>query len=129
MKLLLDTNVLLWVLLDELEIQKRARQSLNQNDSTAFVSVVSLWEIAIKQSTGKLKLPGQASAWLTPAVEDSNIEILPLAPAHATGVSDLPWHHRDPYDRLIIVQAQMEKMTVITRDRHFHLYGIAVLDA
>jgi len=126
---LADTNVLLWVLLNDSTLSNNAREVLGRDDSTTYVSVVSLWEITVKHSIGKLKLPGPASEWLIPAVEQSNIEILPLAPQHATGVSGLAWHHRDPFDRLIIVQAQMEKMTVLTRDRHFHLYGVDVIDA
>lgn len=110
-------------------MSRRARDALLSNDATHYVSIASLWEIAIKQGTGKLRLPDAASTWLIPALERANIELLPIEPTHAVSVQTLPSHHRDPFDRLIIAQAIQEKMPVLTRDREFKLYGIDVIDA
>jgi PIN domain nuclease of toxin-antitoxin system len=129
LRLLLDTNALLWVLLDDPSLSKGSRAVLTDNDSTTYVSAASLWEIAIKQSIGKLKLPGSGARWLIPTIEAANIELLSVTPEHAVQVAELPWHHRDPFDRLIIAQAMSENLIVVTRDGSFSQYGLKTIPA
>ena len=86
----------------------------------------SSFEIAIKQSLGKLTLPGNAEEWLPDAVSQLDADWLPIEPSHALAVRALPWHHRDPFDRLLIGQA-MTGLVLVTHDRHLEPYAISIL--
>jgi PIN domain nuclease of toxin-antitoxin system len=122
MKLLLDTNVLLWTL-EDAERLEPYRAAATDPNNTVFFSAVSVAEISIKTSAGKLDVqPGYLEA-LTAA---GYLE-LPLTAAHAEVVARLPWHHRDPFDRLIIAQAVADRLVVATSDRLFSRYGVALL--
>ena len=124
MRLLLDTHVVLWQLSGECELSVHARDAIAGADDLLF-SVVSFAEVGIKASVGKLKVPAD----LPLRIADSGVRTLGLSPAHGLAVCDLPVHHRDPFDRLIIAQAIVERMTVVTADRRFEAYGIEVLEA
>lgn len=127
MKLLLDTNVLLWsaTALDELEAA--AREHIEDGANEVLVSIVSAWEIAIKQSIGKLELPKPAEQWLPDVIRRSGFEVAELDLAAALRVRALPWHHRDPFDRFLVAQALEHGYTLVTRDHALADYGVPIL--
>ena len=123
MRILLDTHLLLWWLDDNPSLSGQARGLIRDPENTVFVSSVSLWEIWLKQSLGKLRLPADFSKKL--AAE--SFESLPLLASHPRQVASLPWRHRDPFDRMLIAQATIEGLTVVTHDPHFKPYGVPLL--
>ena len=124
MDLLLDTNALLWLLDGDERLDPSARDAVQSADTLA-VSVASLWEIAIKVSLGKLSpMPGLADA-----VRVLGFARLDIADSHLTVLQRLPFHHRDPFDRLLIGQAMAEALTILTADRAFSAYPVQVADA
>ncbi|MBM3515873.1 MAG: type II toxin-antitoxin system VapC family toxin [Alphaproteobacteria bacterium] len=127
MRLLLDTNVVIWILTSPDAMLKSTHDELVSGDHDAQCSVVSLWEIAIKQSLGKLELPGPIETWLPGRLGLAQIDVMPTTPEHAYGVRTLPFVHRDPFDRLLIAQAQHERMMIVTRDRVFERYDVGVM--
>ena len=122
MKILLDTHILLWWLENSPSLPERARGMISSTDNTIFVSAVSLWEIWLKQSLGKLRLPADFTERL--ALE--SFENLPLTGSQTRRVSLLPWHHRDPFDRMLIAQAQVQELVLLTSDDVLTSYGAAV---
>lgn len=124
MRLLLDTHVVLWQLSGERELSAPAREAIAAADDLLF-SVVSFAEIGVKASVGKLDVPGDFQTRLA----DVGVRTLGLSPAHGLAVSDLPVHHRDPFDRLLIAQAMIERLTLVTSDTRFQAYGIRLLEA
>ncbi len=124
MRLLLDTHVVLWQLSGERELSARAQEAITAADDL-LLSVVSFAEIGVKVSVGKLDVPDDLQA----RIADSGVRTLGLSPVHGLAVSGLPVHHRDPFDRLIIAQATVERLTVITADPRFHAYGIQLVEA
>jgi len=123
-RLLLDTHVVLWELGGTRTVGPSARKAIEQASELGF-SVVSFAEIGIKAGVGKLVVPADLRAH----IERSGVRILGLAPDHGLGVGDLPMHHRDPFDRLLISQARSERMTIVTGDRRFAAYDVRVIDA
>ncbi len=121
-RLLVDTHAVLWWLADDPALPERARKALGDPAVEALVSVASLWEIAIKRGIGKLRAPDA----LPETIAAEGFGWLPVEPEHAWGVSSLPDHHRDPFDRLLIAQAIAEDLPVITGDAHFAAYGVEV---
>jgi PIN domain nuclease of toxin-antitoxin system len=124
-RLLLDTHALLWWLSDDERLPAWWRPIIADPSNDVGVSVVSAAEIAIKASLGKLEAPPD----LRGAIEQSGLTSLALELEHAEAVRNLPWHHRDPFDRLLIAQAEVEQLTVATVDRNFLAYDVAVLPA
>lgn len=124
MRLLLDTQVVLWQLQGERTVTSHAREAIGQADELSF-SVVSFAEIGVKAAIGKLSVPAD----LREHVVDSGMRILGLSPEHGLGVTDLPLHHRDPFDRLLIAQARHEGLTVVTADGRFADYDVDVITA
>lgn len=129
MKLLLDTHVLLWATSDPGELASEARNLIEDGSQLVLVSVVSAWEIAIKQSLGKLELPAAAEHWLPEVLRRSGFELAEVGLAAALRVRGLPWHHRDPFDRLLVAQAAEEGYTLVTRDPSLGVYGVPILKA
>jgi PIN domain nuclease of toxin-antitoxin system len=120
---LLDTHPLLWALAADTRLPRWLTEDLDQ-DPTAFgVSDVCLWEIAIKRSTGKLRTPDD----LPQIIADLGFHQLSSTRAHAWAVRDLPFHHRDPFDRLLVAQAQDLGVPLITADAALSAYDVAVL--
>lgn len=119
MKLLLDTHVLLWVAAGSPRIKAISKRLLSA-DNAVFFSVASLWEIAIKVSLGKLQ--ADAPTIREAAIENGFLE-LPILGQHALEVGGLPWHHRDPFDRLLVAQAAAEPMKLLTADAQLLAYG------
>jgi PIN domain nuclease of toxin-antitoxin system len=125
MWILLDTHAILWLLADDKRAKKRWIDIVENRSNTIYLSIASLWEIAIKSSTGKLKLHVPfADLILQNHIEQRGVILLPITPAHVIEVERLPYHHRDPFDRLIIAQAIVEGLPVISTDPKFDLYNI-----
>lgn len=124
MRLLLDTHIVLWQLSGERPLSDAATEAVSRADDLLFSSV-SFAEIGLKAAAGKLVVP----AGLTEQVEASGLRVLNLSAAHGLAVSDLPLHHRDPFDRLLIAQALTEDLAVVTADRRFAEYAIEVVYA
>lgn len=119
MRILLDTHLILWWLVNSPSLSGEARTLISAPENTVFVSAVSLWEIWLKASLGKLRLPADFEAKF--AAE--SFESLPLTAAQTREVALLPWHHRDPFDRMLVAQAKTEKLTLLTVDELVPLYG------
>jgi PIN domain nuclease of toxin-antitoxin system len=129
LRLLLDTHVVLWAATDPDQLQAAARAALEDGTHDVLVSVVTAWEIAIKQSLGKLDLPKAAEKWLPEVLRRTGFEVAELGLSSALRVRGLPWLHRDPFDRLLVAQALEESYTLVTRDDAFKSYGVSVIEA
>lgn len=125
MRLLLDTHTLLWALLDDPVLRPDARDLIADPANLVVVSPVSVWEVGIKQALGKLDAPGDLEA----QVAHARFTPLPITFAHAAAAGALPRHHDDPFDRMLIAQAGLEGLTVVTRDRRFAAYDVPLLAA
>ena len=123
MKYLLDTEVWLWSLAEPDRLNAKTRNLLARGDEELFLSAASSWEIAIKFALGKLPLPEPPASYVPKRMEAQGIRALPVEHSHALRVSMLPQHHRDPFDRLIIAQAEAERMTILTADAAFKQYS------
>jgi PIN domain nuclease of toxin-antitoxin system len=126
-KLLVDTNILLWWFLRSDRLPDNVRAILAHAAYGVFASAVSTWEIAVKSAIGRLALPGEPGRYLPDRFRRAQIHELPITAAHTYGVSALPKHHADPFDRLLIAQAQLEGMTIVTADRAFKKYDVRTL--
>ena len=127
MRLLLDTHTLLSFLREPEKIPPNTLEEIESSGTDALVSIATLWEIAIKASLNKLYLPKDYAELFPHSVPDSGLTLLDIEPRHIGGLSRLPWHHRDPFDRLLIAQAQVEQLTLVSTDPYFAAYGIPVL--
>lgn len=125
MRYLLDTHVFLWSVADASRIALPVRKIIESPDNVIFVSLISLWELRIKESLGKVTLPKNFYR----SLESAGFELLALNLEHIQALGDLPPHHRDPFDRMLIVQAQCEQMTLITRDEEIQKYDLSLLKA
>lgn len=123
MKLLLDTHAFLWFIDDSDELSSRGK-SLLEAENELFLSVASLWEIAIKLRLGKLSVSMPTEALMTEQLSANDIALLPIAVPHLLQVATLDLHHRDPFDRLIIAQAMAERMPIVSADPAFDSYPI-----
>jgi PIN domain nuclease of toxin-antitoxin system len=120
-KLLLDTHTFLWFIDDSPQLSVRAK-SLLESDNDLLLSVASLWEIAIKYSLDKLKLPTMYEMFIPQQLTVNDVEVLPISLPHLAAVSVLPRHHRDPFDRLLIAQAIVENVAIVSVDSAFDAY-------
>lgn len=127
MTYLLDTSVWLWSLWEPERIARKAREVMADLSQQIFLSAVTSWEIAIKVGVSKLTLPEPSSSYVPRRMADQGLRPLPISHQHALAVAALPLHHRDPFDRLLIAQASIEGMTVITADRVFEQYSVPLL--
>jgi PIN domain nuclease of toxin-antitoxin system len=123
-RLLLDSHAALWALVDSDRLGPVARQAILDAE-LVVVSVVTPWELGIKQALGKLHVPDGIVA----AFEASGFEMLPVSSRHATDAPALPPHHRDPFDRMLIAQSGCEGLVIVTVDRQFDAYDIKTLNA
>lgn len=121
--LLLDTHALLWWLADDAALSPAARAAIAAGRTHVFVSAASAWEMSIKSAQGKLDCPDDLEAELT----QHRFQALPITVAHALAAGRLPRHHGDPFDRMLIAQAQLHQLTVVTQDPRFPLYGVPIL--
>ena len=124
MNLLLDTHVLLWAIGNHPNLSSEARNAITDGQNVVFVSAVTAWEIAIKRGLGKLDVPR------TDYLEELRVHrftALDITTAHALAVELLPPHHKDPFDRLLVAQAQLERLTLVTRDLKIRQYDVPVI--
>jgi PIN domain nuclease of toxin-antitoxin system len=123
MRLLLDTHAFLWFIDDNPRLSAQAK-ALLESDADLLLSVASLWEISIKVSIGKLSLAQPYSVFVQQQLTDNAIEMLPISLAHLGLVATLPFHHRDPFDRLVIAQAMVEGLPIVSLDAAFDAYAV-----
>ncbi len=120
-RLLLDTNVAVWLLLgDRRRVSTDAVHALEDTTNDVALSAASVWEIAIKRSLGKVTLP---DGWAA-ALRRLGFRPMPVTAIHAAAVENLPWHHRDPFDRLLVAQASVERCALVTADRRLAMYAV-----
>ena len=125
MNLLLDTHVLLWWLDDYPTLSKKAKDAISHGKNIVFISAVVIWEIRIKQNLGKLEIPHN----FRKVLDSQPFERLDITVEHAHAVGDLPSHHRDPFDRMLVAQTKVEHLTLVTRDIHLKKYKIPIIEA
>lgn len=127
MKVLLDTHVLLWMFGRSNRLSDTAQTVLSDRENDLLFSIAGYWEVGIKVSIGKLILADGWEKSIPQEMTRNRISWLPIAPPHVFGVSQLPWYHRDPFDRLLIVQAMMEEATILTSDSYFRDYDVSLM--
>lgn len=123
MKVLLDTHALLWWFQEDPSLSSKARRTLAAIDNQVFVSTATVWEMAIKNRAGKLEIPELLDE-LEAKLVDEGMQVLPISLDHAVRAGALPVHHKDPFDRMLVAQAQVENLSVISSDAIFEKYGI-----
>lgn len=123
MRFLIDTHTFLWFIDGSSQLSSNAKNLL-ESDNDIWISIVSLWEIAIKVNIAKLTLPNSYEEFISEQLALNDIEILPIRMSHLATYTTLPLHHRDPYDRLLIAQAISEKVSIIGADVAFDSYSI-----
>jgi len=126
MKLLLDTHTFLWFIADNPRLSGKARELLEE-DNELLLSTASLWEVAIKFSLGKLTLAAPYKKFMAEQLENNSITMLSITMGHLDAVASLPFHHRDPFDRLLIAQAIVEAIPIVSVDLAFDAYPIGRL--
>ncbi len=124
MRLLLDTHAFLWFILDEPQLSAKADALISDPNNDMLVSPASYWEIAIKISLGKYSLPEPYELFMEREIAANDFHILHIEPKHTAIVSTMPFHHRDPFDRLIVAQATVEQIAVVRSDAALDAYGI-----
>ncbi len=129
MTYLLDTHVWLWLLTDPERIRPDLLAELRDGRTRVLLSAASSWEIAIKWAIGRLPLPSPPATFVPSRMQRSGVEGLPVTHAHALRVATLPHLHRDPFDRALIAQAQLEGLTIVTADRAFDGYDVPLAGA
>jgi PIN domain nuclease of toxin-antitoxin system len=127
--LLLDTQTLLWWRDGSRRLGRRARRAIERDAASVAVSAASIWEIAIKSSIGRLKLHDPLDGWLAGSLEARGFTMLSVTVAHAVAAAALPHHHSDPFDRMLIAQARLDRFTIVTSDTGFDAYDVDLLDA
>jgi len=129
MRLLLDTHIWLWWQMAPEKIKPATRRIIADSANTVFLSTVSSWELAIKIAVGKLKLPKPLDEMLPECLLADDIKTLALHHHHCFELQNLPMHHRDPFDRMLIAQARQEEMTIVTADTMLQRYDVELLQA
>lgn len=124
MKLLLDTHVFLWLRSEPQKISQRALSLYRERNNIVYLSIVSVWEMQIKYQIGKLDLDMPLQDIIEEQCEANSLQILPLRLKHIFGLGNLPLYHKDPFDRLLLVQSQTEGIRLISSDRIFSLYQV-----
>ncbi|MEL6438655.1 MAG: type II toxin-antitoxin system VapC family toxin [Cyanobacteria bacterium J06621_8] len=127
MRLLLDTCCWLWWLSDTKKLSQQQLNALINRQNQLFLSSATLWELSIKVNNGKISIPQPLNKLVTKECPQDNIKILEIKPIHAINAGNLPLHHKDPFDRMIITQAMIENLIVVTSDVIFQKYDVSVL--
>lgn len=127
MNLLLDTHTFLWFIAGDSSLSQPARSAIEDENNDLYMSVASLWEIAIKISIDKLTLSEPFETLIPEQLAENGIELLDISVEHTALIASMPFHHRDPFDRLIATQAKTEQMTLVSVDAIFDAYGVTRL--
>ncbi len=127
MKALLDTHTFLWWITDKPQLSHLAREIITDADNELFLSAASGWEMVIKARLGKLQLPDNADSFISEQLALNAIVSLPVQMSHALHVYALPNHHRDPFDRMLVAQAQMERLPILTADPQIGRYAVETI--
>lgn len=127
MNLLLDTHTFLWFIAGSENLSPKARKLIEDDANRVFLSAASLWEIAIKVSLGKLALSEPFETLIPAQLEMNSIEMLGISVSHTSQVASLPFHHRDPFDRLLVAQALTEEIPIVSADEALDTHGVARL--
>jgi len=125
-KILLDTHTFLWFIAGDKQLDHYARQLIEDMGNERYLSMASVWEITIKSSLGRLEVPTPPSALIHEYVWANAIDLLAITPEHLDILHGLPYHHKDPFDRILIAQAIQEQMVLITKDQAFNAYNLQV---
>lgn len=126
MKILLDTHILLWYHAGDNSLPAKADAAIRSRSNTCYISIISLWEISLKHSLGKLPLKVSLAEFIS-LIQLAGFRSLGLQHEHVLASSGLPFHHRDPFDRMLIAQAKHEKMHLLSVDPHFKQYDVDLL--
>ena len=129
MRILLDTQCWLWMAAAPERLSAHARSLVEASDHELFLSAASVWEIAIKHSLGKLRLPEPPARYVPARLDRLGVTSLPIEQGHALHAATLPRHHRDPFDRILVAQAQLEDLPILTADRVFAAYQVKTIAA
>ena len=127
MKLLLDSHAFLWWVQGTPALGRRASAAIANPDNEVLLSLASCWELAIKISLGKLRLTQKLEAFLPEQLRLNAFSLLDVQLAHVIRVADLPFHHRDPFDRLLVAQALEDDLAIVSTDRVFRKYGVSIV--
>lgn len=127
MRVLLDTHAFIWWIGDDERLSERVREVVADGGNDLFFSVVSGWEMAIKAHLGKLRVSEHLGAYLSRELASNSIQVLSVYLSHAVRVADLPDHHQDPFDRLLIAQAQVEGLSLVSADTEVSRYPVDVI--
>ncbi|MDQ6958873.1 MAG: type II toxin-antitoxin system VapC family toxin [Mariprofundaceae bacterium] len=124
MRLLLDTHTFIWAATLDERLSSKAKTLLLDSDNELLLSTASIWEMAIKTSLGKLILKQPIEQTINEQIQINGLQILNIESAHALAMASLPWHHRDPFDRLLICQGKLENLIILGRDSVMDAYGV-----
>jgi PIN domain nuclease of toxin-antitoxin system len=124
---LIDTSVFLWWCLNDSRLSATAREIIAAADTVPHLSVISAWEIVVKSAAGKLELPGDAASWIPDRLTHYGMISLQVTLPHALAAGQLPLHHRDPFDRMLVAQSLVERIPIITSDVEIHRYDAEVI--
>jgi PIN domain nuclease of toxin-antitoxin system len=124
LKLLLDTHCWLWMRADPDRLSETTQRLLCDPDTALYLSVACIWELAIKFAAEKLRLPDTPARFVARSIEQDQLIVLPILVDHALLAASLPPHHRDPFDRMLVAQAQVENLTLLTADRNLARYDV-----
>lgn len=127
MNLLLDTHTFLWWITDDSQLSKNARKLIGESSNNIYWSAASSWEVAIKYALGRLSLPDVPEKFLSDVLVENRIESLPIKDIHAFRAGHLPPYHRDPFDRMLIAQAQVESLALLSNDPQCNRYELTVI--
>ncbi len=127
MKILVDTHAMLWWLRDDSRLSEQARRLFQDGRTNLLWSMVSSWELAVKVSIGKLYLDRPVHRLFADLVSEQGVEVVPITHEHCTLVAKLPLHHRDPFDRMLVAQAQSASVPLLTADRKLAAYDVATI--
>ncbi len=127
MKVLLDTHPFLWWITDDQRLSLRAREIISKGENEVFVSAATGWEIAIRAQIGRLRLPTEPQKFIVEQLKINAIKSLPIEMRHALHISTLPAHHRDPFDRILVAQAQLENLPILSADPDIGKYKVTII--
>ena len=126
MKLLLDTHTFLWWITDDPQLSTKARELIGDGHNILYWSAASSWEVSIKYAFGRMPLPEAPEQFLPAEIEKNRLESLPIIDAHAFQAGQLPHHHRDPFDRMLVAQAQVESLALLSNDQQLNHYDVEI---